>query len=514
MPRGLGYSWDAAGSPLVEQYAIQAEGSTKWTESARRSYGYDSLGRLTDDIVTTPDEQTQITATTYAYDLDDQLTWKETSGTAGAGEHVYGYDQAGRLSYWTHADTTTRYTWDASGNRTMAGEATAAYDARNRLLTDATATYRYTPRGTLSTITKGTTVRSLTFDAFERKITDGTSTYTYDSLDRLAQHGSTTFRYDGGSNNLLGDGTTDYTRTPSGSLLGSSNGATRQWSLTDRHTDLVAGLSTDGLQVTGSTAYGPFGTTTATEGDMPDLGYQSGWTDPANGNVNISARWYQPGTGTFASRDTWHLDPTPSGQANRYTYAEGDPLGNIDPTGHINVRDLGSGVGAYTGPIARGGARSGPRKLPTGRQGARSTGRSNRSAARAQARSIREAAHRVRDSRAGVGRGTTRTTSRSGTLTRVAPTAAPAPPRTVATTPPEAAAQSAPPWSGPLNHPHPRTRTAVSTRSLHLHDPRRNRASTSLGSNSGHSTARWSSTRKRSFKRHWESAVAITHRSP
>ncbi|MFH9412110.1 LamG-like jellyroll fold domain-containing protein [Streptomyces rochei] len=414
------YSWDAAGRPLMEQYAIQAEGSTEWTESARRSYGYDGLGRLTDDIVTTPDEQTQVTATTYAYDLDDQLTWKETSGTAGAGEHVYGYDQAGRLSYWTHADSTTHYTWDAAGNRTKAGTATATYDARNRLLTDGSSTYAYTPRGTLSTVTTGTTARSLTFDAFERRITDGTSTYTYDSLDRVAQHGATTFRYDGGSNNLLGDGTTDYTRTPAGALLASSNGTTTQWSLTDKHTDLVAGLSTDGLQVTGSTAYGPFGTTTATDGDMPDLGYQSGWTDPANGNVNMAARWYQPGTGTFTSRDTWQLDPTPSAQANRYAYAQSDPLGHIDPTGHKPVHDFGGGAGAgFTGGFGT------PRfRLPgtgggsKGRFSPRSSwsGRSNAAIGRAQARRVRvELARReMRYSRAEIGRTTTGTTSRSG----------------------------------------------------------------------------------------------------
>ncbi|MFE6417422.1 LamG-like jellyroll fold domain-containing protein [Streptomyces rochei] len=349
------YSWDAAGRPLMEQYAIQPEGSTEWTESARRSYGYDSLGRLTDDIVTTPDEQSQIAATTYAYDLDDQLTWKDTSGTAGAGEHVYGYDQAGRMSYWTHGDTTTHYTWDAAGNRTKAGTATATYDARNRLLTDGSTAYAYTPRGTLSTVTTGTTARSLTFDAFERKITDGTSTYTYDSLDRVAQHGTTTFRYDGGSNNLLGDGTTNYTRTPAGALLASSNDTTTQWSLTDQHSDLVAGLSTDGLQVTGSTAYGPFGTTTATDGNMPDLGYQSGWTDPANGNVNMAARWYQPGTGSFTSRDTWQLNPSPSARANRYGYGIAAPLLHIDPSGHdviapgrTRVPYSGSSGGWYT----------------------------------------------------------------------------------------------------------------------------------------------------------------------
>ncbi|MET8572072.1 hypothetical protein [Streptomyces sp. NPDC004783] len=78
------------------------------------------------------------------------------------------------MSYWTHGGKTTTYAWDAAGNRTTAGTATATNDARNRLLDD------------------------------------GASTYTYDSLDRVAKQGTTTFRYDGGSSNLLCDGTTDY----------------------------------------------------------------------------------------------------------------------------------------------------------------------------------------------------------------------------------------------------------------------------------------------------------------
>ncbi|MGW4022511.1 LamG-like jellyroll fold domain-containing protein [Streptomyces sp. NPDC005009] len=328
------YEWDAVGRPVMEQYAIQPEGSTEWVESARRSYGYDSLGRLTDDIITTPDESTGIATTTYAYDLDDRLTWKGTAGTAGAGEHVYGYDQAGRLSYWTGGDRTTHYEWDASGNRVKAGSATATYDERNRLLDDGTSTYRHTPRGTLSTVGTGTGSRTLTFDAFERKVTDGASTYTYDSLDRVAGNGSAAFRYDGGSNNLLGDGTTDYSRTPGGSLLAGTDGTTTQWSITDQHTDLVAGLSVDGTEVTGSTTYDPFGTKIATEGSMPAVGYQSGWTDPDSGDVNMAARWYQPGTGGFASRDTWLLDPAPSVQANRYGYGNAAPLDQIDPSGH------------------------------------------------------------------------------------------------------------------------------------------------------------------------------------
>ncbi|MGW0924937.1 LamG-like jellyroll fold domain-containing protein [Streptomyces sp. NPDC002755] len=330
------YDFDAAGRPSLEQYATSPTGTAPYTVTAKRTYGYDELGRLNTDAVTSADGTTSVASTTYGYDLDDNLTSKKTTGTAAAGSNTYTYDYANRMTSWTKdATATTSYEWDAVGNRTKAGSTMATFDARNRQLTDGTTTYTYTARGTLSsTSTGGGTARSLTFDAFERKITDGGATYAYDSMDRVQTRGSTTFTYDGGSNNLASDGTTDYNRAPEGALLSLSTGATKQWALTDQHTDLIAGLATNGTSVTGSTSYDPFGKETATNGSTPAVGYQSGWTDPVSGEVNMAARWYQPETGSFGSRDTWQLDPMPSVQSNRYTYANAAPLNSIDPLGH------------------------------------------------------------------------------------------------------------------------------------------------------------------------------------
>ncbi|MFG2648980.1 RHS repeat-associated core domain-containing protein [Streptomyces sp. NPDC048436] len=124
-------------------------------------------------------------------------------------------------------------------------------------------------------------------------------------------------------------------------MLSSSTGTTKQWALTDQHTDLVAGLTPDGKQVSSSTAYDPFGTETATDGTTPAIGYQSGWTDPDSGDVNMAARWYQPGAGSFNSRDTWLLDAQPSVRGNRYAYAYDGPLNGTDPTGHDGWDVLG-----------------------------------------------------------------------------------------------------------------------------------------------------------------------------
>ncbi|MFF7266473.1 LamG-like jellyroll fold domain-containing protein [Streptomyces sp. NPDC008159] len=391
------YDFDAAGRPKLERYAVKPTGSQVWTESTRRAYSYDGLGRLTGDKVTLPDGTGTITSTDYTHDLDDQLKTKKTTGTAGATTHTYGYDDAGRLTSWAHDGSTTAYEWDDSGNRTKSGSADATFDARNRQLTDGTKTFTYTPRGTLSSVNSGTgTARTLTFDAFERKITDSGAEYSYDSLDRIQTRNSTTFAYDGGSGDLATDGDSKYNRTPEGTLLSASTGTTKLWALTDQHTDLVAGLSADGKTVNGSTAYDPFGEEIGTNGTTPSVGYQSGYTDPTSGDVNMAARWYQPGTGSFGSRDTWQLDPVPSAQGNRYGYANDDPVNGTDPTGHVCACGGGSGRVGVGGGVRRGsgGGRYGnvaPKGYtPSRRSGGRTrvSGRSNRNLtnSRAQAR--------------------------------------------------------------------------------------------------------------------------------
>ncbi|MEV7679883.1 LamG-like jellyroll fold domain-containing protein [Streptomyces sp. NPDC088341] len=410
------YDFDAAGRPTIEQYAVLPTGSTDWTVSARRSYGYDSLGRLTSDRITDPTGVTQTASTSYGYDLDDRLTSKSTQGVAGASDNTYAYDRAGRLTAWTNGPATTSYEWDDAGNRSGAGNAVSTYDARNRLLTDGTSAYGYTPRGTLTSVTApGQDTRSLSFDAFERKITDGASTFAYDSLDRVLRSGQTSLSYDGGSDNLAADGTGRYSRTPDGSLLAIAKGTTRQWAVTDRHTDLVAGLSPDGTTVTGSTSYDPFGEQTASAGTTSALGYQSGWTDPASGDVNMAARWYQPGTGGFSSRDTLRPDPGPSAQANLYLYANGDPLNGIDPSGHKSIALGGvprGGVGmsySYTGkPYTTARGASGKAKPKSGSKAKKSSAakrnttgssRTNSSLSRNQARRVQQDLRRLEASR-------------------------------------------------------------------------------------------------------------------
>ncbi|WP_437345056.1 LamG-like jellyroll fold domain-containing protein [Streptomyces bacillaris] len=339
--------FDAAGRIRLEQFARQSTDGASWAVEATRSYDYDSLGRLTQDLTTSGRGDRELVRLNYAYDDNDLLVRKETHGTAGAGVQTYAYDHLGRMTSAADGSATTAYAWDAAGNRTKAGGVAALYDERNRLLHDGTATYRHTPRGTLAGVrTDDGPERALAFDAFERKVKDGTTDYFYDSLDRIMRRGNTAFRYDGGSQDLVSDGSTRYTRSPGGSLISGTTGDRTQRLITDRHTDVVAALSADSTEVSGSTAYDPFGRPRARTGSSPALGFQSGYTDPDSGDVSMAARWYEPGTGGFSSRDTWLLDPTASAQrANRYSYGFGSPLNGTDPSGHVFPLVLGAAVG-------------------------------------------------------------------------------------------------------------------------------------------------------------------------
>lgn len=311
------------------------------TTTAHRTYGYDDLDRPTSDQLKAPDG-TILASIAYAYNLDDHLTGKTTTGTADAGHNTYGYDDAGRLTSWTNpADQQTEYGWDAAGNRTKAGSTTYTYDERNRLTSDGTHTYTYSAQGTLAT--DGTS--TLTWDAFDRLTSDGSAQYGYDGLDRVATRtqGSTTetFLYATDQNDLTaildgsGTPTSGYQRTPAGDILGIRQNGQSHRAYTDRHDDLTALYDPATTTLNGSTAYDPNGQPTATSGTTSLLGYQGEYTEPGTGRINMHARWYTPTTANFTSRDDWTLNPDPSVQANRYTYANATPLDGTDPTGHL-----------------------------------------------------------------------------------------------------------------------------------------------------------------------------------
>ncbi|HXM56152.1 MAG TPA: polymorphic toxin-type HINT domain-containing protein, partial [Candidatus Dormibacteraeota bacterium] len=302
-----------------------------------RTFGHDDLGRVNADTLKNGAGQT-VSSIGYGYDVGDRLTSKQTAGTAGAGGNAYAYDQAGRLTSWTAGGKTTQYAWDASGNRVQAGDQTATYDARNRLVSAGDTTYAYSPRGTLASTTSSGLTERFSFDAFDRLITQGAQSYTYDGLDRLASRNGAAFAYAGQDDQVVSDGTAKYARGPADELVAVAQGQSQRLTLTDEHGDVTGDFDPANSALTAlqdSTAYDPFGDATASIGQQANVGYESDWTDPSTGQVDMGARWYDTASGTFDSRDSAAYGPGDGASilGNHYTYGAGDPLGNMDPSG-------------------------------------------------------------------------------------------------------------------------------------------------------------------------------------
>ncbi|GAA1228228.1 hypothetical protein GCM10009676_08180 [Prauserella halophila] len=336
------YGYDAAGrlasaadpvSGTTASYGYDEAGrisTVDYGDGASRSYEYDESGRLLGDTVT-DGGGSQIGSISYGYGPAGRLASKTTTGVAGAAENTYTYDRAGRLGSWSDGSSTTNYEWDAAGNLVQRGDESATYNARNQLLSFGDTSYSYTARGTLSSRTQGGQTTDVVFNAFDELVSDGGTSYSYDALNRLVNAGERQLSYVGKSLDIASDGSSSYTYTPGGDSLGAAGGIA--WS--DRHTDLVGVLDPAEGSLAGSRSFGPFGAVTASGGAQPDVGFQGQFTDAGSGNVSMGSRWYRPGTGAFASRDTAALDPRDGGNANRYAYAGGDPMARVDPRGYF-----------------------------------------------------------------------------------------------------------------------------------------------------------------------------------
>ncbi|MGB8858510.1 MAG: RHS repeat-associated core domain-containing protein, partial [Ilumatobacteraceae bacterium] len=316
-----------------------------------RALLYDDLGRLTSDVMKAS-TGTVTAGYSYGYDADGNVTGVDVNlpGNPSAGSNQYGYDNAGRLTSWTKPDTTTvTFGYDDVGNLVNNAGVMAVFDARNQLQSTGAATYQWSARGTLLSVTEGGMTTPSTFDGLNRNTSTGTASFTYDSLDRVANTGSTVFAYAGREIDPVAVGAMRFARSPAGLPIAAQSGTDPAVLLgRNGHGDIGYQYAANGV-VSATRAYDPLGDVIGETGTLTPLGYQGDYTDPTTGDVWMGARWYRPGTGTFINRDTvfGHLQTPIS--LNRYTYAYGDPLGMFDPDG----REPACGPTATSGTSCR-----------------------------------------------------------------------------------------------------------------------------------------------------------------
>jgi RHS repeat-associated protein len=368
--------WYGSNGPISYGYnarneltTVSAPGSSTWTNTynlagqpatvvqgvTTRTYAYDSIGRVSSDLLTKTATAEAVHSATYGYNLDDNLTSRTSTESPGAPES-YTYDKAERIATWTRGVTTTSYTYDGAGNRLTAGTNTYTYDERNRLKSGPNnSVYTWTARGT--PMNQGSTATPLTFttDAANRiTATNQSATFIYDVLDRLVGGNDPAigqpqgFQYSGFDQEPVSGQSffqRNYVRGPDGQLLGQTNDVAIG---SDRHNDATHWYSAATGNVSEAKSYDPFGVPGISSG-LPQnsriAGYQGQLT--VAGMVKMGARWYNPQTATFQGRDVLAGNIESPLTLNRYSYVSNNPLNKWDPTGRYEERSECYQGGAY-----------------------------------------------------------------------------------------------------------------------------------------------------------------------
>jgi RHS repeat-associated protein len=375
---------------LNGQLRHQIENKSDGTVVAEHTLNYDPDGNKTQDVARTQNADNHSAhldqTTDYTYDPLDRLAGSTKTG-GGAGES---------------------YVHDANNNvvsQTVGGQTTTSTYDRNRLQSSVsggfTTAYNYDPYGRLDDVSVGgNNVERFTYDGFDHIATDRkktgstftTTSHTYDPFDRQVSQTTsgtngrtTTFDYLGMSNALVaehenGKLTKTYQYSPWGERLsqvvhkddGSEEPTYYSY---DSHSDVqdVTDSNGDTKATYGYTAYGADDPSQDTGADKPGASgsdqdpynayrFNADRIDTNSGTYDMSFRTYDPGLNSFLTRDMYNgalsdlnlaADPF---TGNRYAFGGGNPLSNIELTGHGWLSDLGHAALDVAGMIPVVGA--------------------------------------------------------------------------------------------------------------------------------------------------------------
>jgi RHS repeat-associated protein len=242
-------------------------------------------------------------ALNYAFDPSSNLTTLPTGASTS-------HDKAGELTSSTLAGTTTSYAYNSDGERLSDTQGTtvtasAAWDGAGSLVTYSDAagnmsSATYDGDGLRATATYGASTQGFVWNnvsTLPQALMDSGNAYIYTSGLAPAEQVN------------LATGAVTY-------LVTDSLGSVR-WA-----------VSSSG-SLTGTTNYDAWGNPETTGGltATTPFGFAGGYTDPV-GLIYLQHRYYDPQTGQFLS-----VDPLVDRTLQSYSYANGDPVNDTDPSG-------------------------------------------------------------------------------------------------------------------------------------------------------------------------------------
>ncbi len=287
-------------------------------------YTYDAASRLTDATVHAG--TTGVPTNGYGYDNGDNLVRISTDGV----DTTLLHDAADQLLSATSAAGTTTYSNDTRGDRTgwtdaVGNTASYGYDQANRLTSSVGPPLTKLNQLGAASTSVGYTYNGDGLRMQKRVVLNGASVALRESWDVTA---SVPLMLVGDRVNSVLSVTPDtFVYAPDGTPLEQISG-TALFFHTDRLGSVRAITDQQGA-VVATVNYDPYGKVTAGSATAATpLGYAGQYTDPETGLIYLRARYYDPTTGSFLTRD-----PITSITQAPYTYVDDDPLDGTDPSG-------------------------------------------------------------------------------------------------------------------------------------------------------------------------------------
>jgi RHS repeat-associated protein len=276
---------DVNGANTILSLGYTRDNNSQLTGENSISYSYNSLNQLTSGA-----------GLGYSYDVAGRLTQTVNGSTTTN----YNYDNADQLlSTAIVGGSTLNYGYDAAGRRTSAGSTSLTWDQQDRLLTYGSgSSYSYNATGL----------------RVSKTVAGQTEAFVWDTAAGLPL--------------LLQDGSTSYVTGPGGLPLEQVSGSTVYYYHQDQLGSTRAVTDATGT-ISASYSYDAFGNLNAQTGNISNPFLFSGqYRDAESGLYYLRARYYDPATGQFISRD-----PELASTWEPYSYVAQNPLNATDPSG-------------------------------------------------------------------------------------------------------------------------------------------------------------------------------------